>query len=965
MSSDVDVAPVWADCVIKIIGWFQISGNLNPATQLYMPETDETGLPISGPGWTAYEKPGANPGDIVVIYSLATIPSQGGSTAGYNLSSVLWDLINPGGLSYMVNKYSFKSLVNRSDIVSQFPHAGGSLSNAFDLIWSKVTTYYGLPGPGNVDDNRFIRRALPGFAIRVLVWTDSCCIANSITTLPPAPPWFPPPPFPPPPPIPPTNGTPNITTVDDNEGGGSVVNSGLSSSYAMEYQGSTERGSSGLGSGRPGDRPSPRRLSPISTRKKYQYRTPGSSPILWGFDSSINIKSYYAGEKHPAGYRFKHGEYDLTATRRAVPVGPDFILKSEKLIESKSLRKKEDHEIIAISKTVANSLGYNSLASLGSASNFVSTAKTNSIRGGSVNTSVPVRFSPGSNKSLSSNPDSPIMEGSIVRESTIGGFGNSVNSRPTPDGETDLVVFDGSQYRTSLIKSTNNPRGESDRRLGEKGSIENPSLGGLTKRTIDIKNGVRQSLYRLGDRKVKSSRYEGPNLSKVKLLEESVTYESIKDTSGVFDLSIMPLRNYGDIRGTPGFITVIKGNVSSPITVISQTTFTVHTKSGVASIGLGSVPIEFGMVNPVQPGMYAVANPACVPGQGSLPDIIAGDEVWSLAQLITTLLTIEGQVIAQQVYNVIPGPSGATDIVAPNRLPMGLMEALQISDSSNHFYEGSVSYGGAQQELWYKTEAHCIVERTVSNSNDPVSVVLKPTMDAMAQPTPFRPLMELYNDTVVLSAQDSRQAFVSGSCGATPGWWSPTMLTGYSAGGSHTQCPNGGGGTSAYVVDQNGVIITGPYNPGLYGGTHTNYQLFAGATAPLIASSTKYRIRVYNNGPYTDSNGYVLYGRGLRVSPPSGSLTIDSNGKLNGTVTTYHCNQLLKIRNLRTEDEITRYSEWSNGTIYLGNGPDSGANQYQPTDKLSVAPGDTIQIFRPGYGNTYSSRNLVAEIILP
>src|SRR3990167_9302869 len=142
----------YADCALRFIGWFQVSGNLDNTSGLFFPETAIDGSYVSGPGWQAFKVPGGDPGDIVAIYDLSMLTSLGGAVSNNAavVGQVLWDLVNPCGLSYWVQNYSGRMCVNRSDIISQFPHPANPLiqPNPWNpngqpyLIWKRVTSYY-------------------------------------------------------------------------------------------------------------------------------------------------------------------------------------------------------------------------------------------------------------------------------------------------------------------------------------------------------------------------------------------------------------------------------------------------------------------------------------------------------------------------------------------------------------------------------------------------------------------------------------------------------------------------------------------------------------------------------------------------------------------------------------------------------------------------------------------------------
>ena len=272
------------------------------------------------------------------------------------------------------------------------------------------------------------------------------------------------------------------------------------------------------------------------------------------------------------------------------------------------------------------------------------------------------------------------------------------------------------------------------------------------------------------------------------------------------------------------------------------------------------------------------------------------------------------------------------------------------------------------------SEPSIVVEK-IGTSSTTATVVLKATVDALSSTLPFRPILEMYENAVLVSGSNPLTAFVAGPCLAIPGWYNPQGNVARASGGVHTACAGsngfgGAGGTSAYVVDQLGQIVSGPYNPAMYAGTHHCFLCFKGTDASSIGTATTYRIRVYNNGPASDQYGYALFFANLRIKPPTGALTINAAGNLAGSIKTYHCCHLLKIKNMNTGEEIERFSAWEDGTIYIGTGPaggSSGGNSLffsSAVDTLAAQTGDVIRIYRPGFDNNYSSERIVLEVTL-
>lgn len=968
---------IWVDCIVHIIGWFQISAVLNTTSGNYFPETDNNGQPVSGPGWIAYEKPGASPGDIVIIYTLETTGANGAFVpVGWDTSTILWDLINPGGLSYFLEAQHFKVSVNKSDLITALPHAGGTYTpanphNPFghqDILWKNVTSYYGIPGPGNLDNPYFVRWAIPSFGVRLIIWTDECCLANAITTLPPAPPIDIPPPWT----IDPGAPGPGTPTIGGGEGGGS-------GSIGMTPQPGQSEGISGLsfGNGRKGDNPSFRTLSPRSS-SAFINKVPGTSPKHYNLSSSYQV-SLYSAEDHPFGYRYRTGPNDLQVIRRAVPIGLPYQYKANSYIDEHLITKKDDKFIISATPATLASIGIGASTAAVALSATTSRSQPTPNLRGSASQNAP-NASGGQSDTVKRTTQYDALEGvpglpgARVDQRSLGGFNNRrFTTAADVDFDTSKYMANaGVQGRSADVLQKDNYKASKDLKSSSKGNATT-NLAGLSQRSIELNASIKNSTFTKGYAQSRQPRFNGINISKASRIRAHGKLQNIKDPNNRFDISFMPLRSVSD-AGPPGILSIVRGNVEGAVTVILRQSFFVNSNNSSYGVVLDASPIEFGMVNPPTPGTYVIANPTCLPGQGSLPDIVAGGNTWAFAQLVVTLLTTEGVTIAQSVYTYSPSHQGDTDIIAPNRLPVGLMRDLDINSSANTTYEGTFSQTAANQAEWYKAEPSVIVERTAGNTNSTVSIVLKSTVTALTQVPSFRPLLEIYNDNVLITNDESLSAFVGGPCGALPGWINPSTSTALANGGTHTACLGtaglgGAGGTSAYIVNSAGIIQSGPYNPGIYAGTHQcflcfKYNAVNGITdSTYINSDTNYRIRVYNNGPSSSLYGYVLYTSGLKVKAPGNFLSLGSDGYIDGTFTSHHCNQMLKIRNANNGQEVERFSDYINGRIYLGSGsfPGYGANS---SLRLQATYGDTIKVFRPGYDNLYSSENLVAEFTI-
>lgn len=995
-----NVTGIWSDCIIKIVGWFQISGQLNSATGNYSPEVDSTGAPISGPGWIAYEKPGASPGDIVIIYRLDTILTSGTAPDASQIGSVLWDLINPGGLSYWAHTSGLKSIVSPSDLISQLPHPGGILTppnpdnplGNTDILWTKVTTQYELPGPGNQTNPQFIRAILPGFGVRLLVWTDSCCVASNMTMHPHMVPTIPP--IVPTIRIPGEGGGPNIqvpTVVVGDPGGGTSDLGGGGAPSNVEPR--TFRGV--------GEAPTQNatiNLTPTETDQgapatanqdptAISYQSAVSSPNA-GFNVPVGTSppprpggnprqpSYsQVPTNHPLPWIDKIGDYDEHMSSRARPVGTRYLRITEGGVDPRFLPSRIKWNMTA---------DYDTLRELGLLGHIPREGKRAQLG------RTPLKTAPSGRSSSRAEPDkadvvTDATGGPSISSDPIVGTGSDgfVNDRQTiggspvgtPKKASDVEVLSSPRIvvagNSQFVRAKNRGQIEARKPMKQtqKGldSIEasgNPAIASLRRRTI-VLSRARQSTQ-MGNTQHNAYKQSGPGLSDLRRIKTAPKVQNQLDPSGEFE--IRPIV----FRGGPewAYITIIVGNVQSVKKVILKQTAYLHTPDGTLSANVGtSGEMEFGRINPPQPGMYVIANPSCIPGQGSLPNLIAGGTTWTLMTLVSTLMTREGAVISQQLLNFLPAGPGDTDVQAPNRLPVGLMRDLDIQSTAEYLYDGTVDKIWPVSADWYIQEPAVVVRRS-GPAEESVSAVLKVTTQSQEQSTPFRPLMEMYEDTV-LQSSGPLTSFISGPCSGQPGWYDPSTSSGNftgqypGGGGIHTACAGmqgfgGAGGTSSYATDQFGQITSGPYNPGVYPGTHQcflhfNYDPTQAATSDSaqIAASTNYRLRVYNNGPATTLNGYVIYTQGLEIVPPSASLSILS-GELQGSVTTYHCNHRLKVVNTRTFEEIERPSSWTDGTITLGSNTPLGT-------RLTVQSGDTIKVFRPGFDNEYNSQQTVAE----
>lgn len=1017
----------YVDCQATIVGWFQISDRLNPSTSNYLPETNRDGSLVSGPGWVAYEKPGAQPGDVVIIYRVMTITStMTAGSGGANFSNVLWDLLDPCGLSFFTTQYSFKSCISKTDLVSLLPHPGGPLtpanqSNPYgdqDILWRNVTGHYGLPGPGNASNPSFIRWVLPGFGLRILFWTDSCCVFDQV--IPPINvpdiPGIPPIPTPAPSPGEPGAG-PGIGAGIPGGGGyggpsggvgagagnggfngpsggttggkrrrtpGVVVPIDPAPPIRKPGTGGTTPGNNGVPGANEGD---PSRASNlpevnvptvlVSSGPSSRFRRPGIAPIRRNYQDTDQVSYYSSGGSL---YVKRTNPNDLGIYTRAVRSGPRALYIRNGGMEHHSLHTNTMRTawLPSLSQEDLAAYGIN-ISVAGDAAAAITRPITSSPTGNETNVSSQEHLimggvQPNQNSTtalpIRSRGDAPLKTPGQTR-----GGNKSEREKTYTDLGANLhqnIPRDIGQI-TSYRSDQFNPRAGKISQLTTKGGDQRAveDRVGIQRRSPNVINGSIVAA-RLGSEMalVKRNQLSIKNLNKT---TEPIKLENIKDKNNRY--AITPIRLSSGNGFT--FLVLIEGNIDTNREEVQLVTNS-HVKyedgnSSYLSVG-GTGFITFGITNPPQPGQYVIANPVCMPGQGSVPDIIAGGQQWSFMQLVFTLLDINSNLIAQSVVSFLPAPAGATDVEAPNRLPRGLMSDLDMTDTSVPNYDGTYIYNGANQLYWFMSEPSVVVEK-IGTSSSTATVVLKATVDSLMATPPFRPILEIYDNGVLVSGSNALTSFVAGPCAAIPGWYNPVGNVARASGGIHSACPGtngygGAGGTSAYVVDQLGQVLSGPYNPAMYAGTHHCFLCFKGNDATTIATESAYRIRVYNNGPANDQNGYALFFAGLRIKPATGNLSINAAGNLAGSIKSYHCCHILKIKNMNTGEEIERFSAWEDGTIYIGNSPaggSSGGNSVffsSNADNLAAQTGDVIRIYRPGFDNNYSSERIVLEVTL-
>ncbi len=992
-SPGTNIEDTLIDCALEIIGWFQISGTLNTTTNNYLPETDQFGQPIRGDGWVAYEKPGAMPGDIVVIYRLNTISRLGNSNA-------LWQLVNPGGLTYWTSSYDMKMHVSPSDIRSLFPHPGEPLApintdnpnRNLDVLWRNVVSQYDLPGPGNSNNPFFIRQSLPDFGIRMIVWTDSCChvINNSIS--PPKPPVTPPPIAPPvgppvsppsPPPVigPPSN-PPGIGGGGGPGGGGGAGGGGGSPGYGGPQGGSTvnrrtpiavtgELGGDKAISGQPsvivggqiisqpilpGEYTSLIRTEPLLPRSPLGYRNstdyssynqevvtapytkPGVPPVKRIDAGSLTpvSENQVANDK-----RLSETDYFLTVNARIPSVS--FDLMKEGGIESKRLTREVRWNPV-VSEVQMNDLGLSNfnVAQGIAASNLGSNIPVPGV--GLVSSVSSDRHAP--NKSISDPITPPIIQKSAIPEFLDGSRVVKVTTPNRDNPHSDSVV--SQKNRSRIVEKKPLKPTENSSVVSKNNGIQGSSL--LTSPTIPTK----QNNAKIGNTNaaILSIKAKRP-LGLIKT-NESIDLSSYEDANGNFE--IRPII-YNSIDGS-NMITVVCGKADTRKDMVLTQTAYINSSEGTYIANLGnSGPIRFGGSNS---NVYMVGSPSCLPGPGNLPDVIAGGRTWSFISIVSHLATLQGAPVAQSVTNFYPISPSDTHTIAPNKLPVGVMRDLEIVDSSRFIYDGCFDKRGASQLEWYYSEPHFIFER-VGSADKSVTLVLKATVTSQQQSNQFKPVMEIYaNDTLISSG--SLVSFVTKTPLGKPGWVNPDGS--YMPVGSLNNSPlgstgiRGAGGSNAFVITAFGQITDGPYNPSIYGTTHHSFMYFPVADASYIAASTKYRLRVHNNGPANEFNGYSVFGSNIRIPAVTTTGLTRTNGLLYGSIKTFHCNQIFKIVNVTTGQEVERKTNWQDGTIVFDTNTPAAS-------LLSISSGNTIRLYRPGFDNNFNSRSLVYEFTAP
>lgn len=992
----------YVDCQTTIIGWFQISDQVNPQTNNYLPETDLDGSVISGPGWIGYEKPGTQPGDIVLIYRVTTLQSPTAPGPGVVLSGVLWDLVNPGGLCFFNNNYALKSVVNRGDIVSQFPHAGGAATPINpdnpngdpDIVWRNATTFYGIPGPGNADTPYYVRWVMPQFRMRLLLWSDSCCVDQSYigppvdsiddgSGVPSGGPTPTPVPNPTPNPNPgfgQTIPTPLQPHPAPNNGGIDIGN--LNPDGMTEPQTVVHPQENTVSQGLNPNPPQVINYNQVEiSSPSRRFRKPGSAPIKRN-TNDINQYSYYGvPDGCPDIYVRKTTPQDMVSFTRAVPVSPRYMMLREGGVEHHLLSVNTDRiywrPALSIEQLNNLGLGGGEIQEAASNSFAQATPKAPMSKAGQTSVSETKKITGviPNQDTLESSPSPITKKGGVpVHPQTRGG--NSLSRQSTIEnadrgGLPTTIPNTAGQYR-SYTKRRLNSAGSKDARLTSRGGDVGTGgdKTGLGRRSPNLSSGsVIGAKLGSEQARIQRSRLSLTNLRKT---NEPIKAQNITDSTGRFEISPVRLSNSDGFR----HLLVINARNIDSTQVDAQliTNAIIQYPNGqtkVVNIGTTGY-IGFGRINPPMAGQYVIANPVCTPAAGNLPDIIADGQVWDFMQLVFILQDIEQQVIAQTVLNFLPAPPNATDVQAPNRLPSGLMSSLKINSTVTPIYDGTFSHRSSDAEDWFRAEPSVIMEKVGTTSSD-CALVLKATITSQNQNIPFKPLLELYNNSVLLSTENAQTAFISGPCNASPGWIDTNGQV-INVGGRHTACQGaqnlgGAGGTSAFIIDQLGQIISGPFNPAIYGGSHHCYLAFIEQDATTIQTGTDYRVRVYNNGPANQFNGYAIYGQNFRAKAPIAAITINSDGKLAGNIRTFHCNQTLRITNVTTGVEIERYSSWEDGTIYLDQGPTSGSASGQTImwlseSQLSVEPGDLIRIFKPGFDNNYNSESIVIEFTI-
>lgn len=122
-----------------------------------------------------------------------------------------------------------------------------------------------------------------------------------------------------------------------------------------------------------------------------------------------------------------------------------------------------------------------------------------------------------------------------------------------------------------------------------------------------------------------------------------------------------------------------------------------------------------------------------------------------------------------------------------------------------------------------------------------------------------------------------------------------------------------------------------------------------------LTTGSVYMARVVHRYPnYSRKWAFQVY-TNATPKPTEASLTIDGQGKLDGTISCAYGRQSLKLINTRTKD-----------VIFVATNPDGNVASIRSatrptTDSMSVSRGDLIRIIRPGMAQLYRSGDLILE----
>jgi len=1012
----------YVDCIMDVIGWYQISSQID-SNGLYLPETDPvTNGPIVVGGVTAYPRPGARPGDIVVLYNVTTAIAYG-ATATINPQFALWDILNPCGFSFFDSAYSFKSCIASNDIDSLFPHQGipaqpmnpYNPGGPMDLLWKKATTQYGIPGPGNVVQPNFVRHVLPGFGVRLIVWSEECCVETTIVppdidphshglTPRPAPgsgsqlgpeapgfgPSGNPAGFGPGPGGKPgdseietgPNGEPGTLSLHSDMAPDKDGNAGpaedivpTSPGYdATSIPGLGNRASSGLNA-----KNDPRKTS-TEVFGKNQKRTSVHQTMGTSAFASINVR---ASEYH--GGVPKASDLALGRQLRAQRVGSGYLEEINNGSTQPTTRKRfkffynpTEDNAITDGRVAMPKQGTPSQEHRTSQSN-VPAGKEGRARSGPAETRVETTPNRSRVEGHPKRRDELRLSNSFYPTSRAG-YGGVANNQTV--GSNPLFYASNRVPNTrGQMLSKRRDRGGLRDRIKEKSKKSNESNEGqddnlLSTRAPRLKRQDAAEANTFTEQTVSIKRRIGieRKTRSAGSFEENIAHPRWK-------ISIAPINHE---QGS--HLVIVKADVDSQTQNSLRIDYVTVRDDGRSHLIRRdhSGIITWGVVNPPQPGQFAIASTTCLPSTG-FPNIQAGGTSVAFVQLIATLFSSESQVLAQTALTFLPPSPGALQVMPPNRLPVGVMEDLQMTDTATITYDGVYSSTHAIREDWYKSEPGTILERIDADTNSAVTVVVKPSRTSQLLSPSFKPALELYNNDLLVSHGSTGNvnssfvagAFVGGPCSAIPGW------SGLTHGAIDTTCPGmavgtgvgrgGAGGTSSFIMDTVGVVQSGPYNPGIYGNpiSHTNFLHFrydsgqpASSDSIYFSANQAYRVRVYNNGPMADENGYVLYTEGVRIPEVSTiNVSIGTGNILQGNIITYHTNQPIKVLNATRGGEIERLSGWEDGKIFLGFISETTGN-FLYDNTLEVFPGDTIKVVSPGFTNLYNSGRLIAEFTL-